>query len=271
MCVQNDYLFLDRGFRDLRPVQGGEQICAPGHRFGPAVRDYYLIHYIFSGKGTFSSGGQEYALSGGDFFLIRPGEITVYQADGEDPWHYAWIGFCGTLASRFDTLSVPVGRLSASIFREFVTTANRGFPGWENMQEAFTVTILHRLMAALFAAPPAHAHYARRAEAYIRSSYMQDVSIDRIAAMLSLDRRYLGRLFKRQYGVSLQEYLISVRMEAAARFLLDGRTVGESAQLCGYHDPLNFSRMFRQRFGVSPRCYVQENGGERRHESEENL
>lgn len=271
--MQTDYLLFDRGFRDLNPVQAGEQFCPPGHRFGPAVRDCYLIHYVFSGKGTFCVGGQTYPLSAGGFFLIRPGEITVYEADAADPWHYAWIGFTGTLAARFDALPSPVGVLPPALFGEFVSTAGRGFPGWENMQEAYIVTVLHRLTAALFAAPPAHAHYARRAEAYIRAMYMQDISVDGIAAVLSLDRRYLGRLFKAQYGVSLQEYLISVRMEAAARFLLDGRTVGESARLCGYHDPLNFSRMFRRRFGVSPRRYVceQNSPDKPREESEETL
>ena len=44
--------------------------------------------------------------------------------------------------------------------------------------------------------------------------------------------------------------------EAAAKLLSDGYSVGESARLCGYRDQFNFSKMFRRRYGVSPKEYA---------------
>lgn len=80
---------------DLIMCQCGTQKCKPGHYYGPAVRDYFLIHYIFRGKGIFQVGDKTYNLTGGQGFLICPGIVTYYQADFDDPWHYSWIGFNG--------------------------------------------------------------------------------------------------------------------------------------------------------------------------------
>lgn len=250
-----ELVLLDRHMKDLNPLTCGWQECRPCHRFGPAVRPFYLLHYVLEGHGTFSSGGREYHLSAGEFFLIRPEEVTVYEADREDPWYYIWFGFNGELAARLDSLPTPVGQLPPSIFLEFRAAMEKGFSEWEGMTEQFIASLLHRMMAELFVHRQHSAHYARRAETHIRTRFMEDISIEGIAKSLSLDRRYLSRLFKATYGVTMQEHLLSVRLDNAAILLKKGHSVGESATLCGYSDVANFSKMFRRRYGVPPSEY----------------
>ena len=81
---------------------------------------------------------------------------------------------------------------------------------------------------------------------------MQEISVDKISKLLGLDRRYLVRLFKEKTGQTIQDYIISVRMDEACRQLSLGRSIGEAANLCGYHDACNFSKMFKKHYGVSP-------------------
>ena len=73
----------------------GHEHCQPGHSFGPAVRPHYLIHVVLSGKGIFKHQGHTYSLKSGDSFLIKPMDSTYYEADQNNPWEYAWIGFDG--------------------------------------------------------------------------------------------------------------------------------------------------------------------------------
>lgn len=252
------YALRDRGFTDINPLDCGTERCAPGHTFGPCVREYYLVHYVFSGKGRFMAGDKTYHLSAGQFFLIRPHEVTTYAADTVDPWRYIWVGFVGKLAWRFDTLPTPVGTLPDSLFRELCGMLEDDFSGWGSMREEYVATVVHRMMAALFADRPSGNHYASRVETFIRTSYMQDITVQSIADSLNLDRRYLSRLFKDKYGVTIQEYLLSIRLENAARMLQEGYSVNDSAAMCGYSDRSNFSRMFRRRYGVWPSEYARQ-------------
>ena len=73
---------------DINPRICGVEACAPGHSFGPAVREYFLLHYVVRGKGIFRRGKREYTLQAGEIFVIRPGEVTYYEADMRDPWEY---------------------------------------------------------------------------------------------------------------------------------------------------------------------------------------
>ena len=43
----------NKTFQDLNPLFVGYEYCEPGHCFGPAVREYYLLHYIMAGKGSY--------------------------------------------------------------------------------------------------------------------------------------------------------------------------------------------------------------------------
>ena len=251
MNVVKESLLINRHFADLNPLVYGHERCSPNHSFGPASRKYTLIHYVVSGCGTYTVGGVTYPVHPGEAFRILPGETTVYTADADDPWNYRWIGFDGALSERFRSLP-PVFSLSeraAEIF--FFSPENDG------MQEYRLASELFRFYAELFTHQRAEqSHYVRRVKDYVRAMYMQEVRVERIAEQMNLDRRYLSRLFKERTGETIQEYLISVRMEEAKRCLHRGCSVGETARLCGYEDVCNFSKMFKARTGISPAYFA---------------
>ena len=245
--MANKDLFLtNRSFRDLNPLVAGEERCAPGHRGGPAVRKYTLIHYVISGRGMFYARGGEYPVVGGQAFLIRPGEVTTYIADLDEPWHYRWIGFDGALSEQFGSLP-PVFSAPEDIFRRIVQTAED-----PPVAEYRLAGELFRLYAALFSATAPKNPYVRQVENYIRSSYMLPVRVEQLAEQMNLNRRYLSRLFKKETGYSIQEYLLKVRLEEGEQYVRQGSSVQQAAQLVGYSDASNFSRMFKKRFGKSP-------------------
>ena len=97
------HVFSGDRFMDLTLYQYGYEKCRPLHSFGPSVRNHFLFHYIFSGKGTLlvdetKTSTKEYKLHGGMGFLIEPERINTYFADREDPWEYAWVEFSGLKA-----------------------------------------------------------------------------------------------------------------------------------------------------------------------------
>ena len=244
---KTDVLLINRHLADLNPIVAGQEICAPGHRFGPSVRKYVLLHCVLSGKGTYTCGGVTYPVAAGQVFRILPEEETVYQADDRDPWHYAWIGFDGRLAEKMATMP-PVFSVSASVTSLFRRSAENA-----DASEFGLTASLFRLYDELFAGRAQSGNeYVRRIRSYIDAMYMRKISIEGLADQLHLNRRYLTRLFHAETGMSIRDYLLRTRMREATECLRAGLSVGETAERCGYEDMFLFSKLFRKTYGVSP-------------------
>jgi AraC-like DNA-binding protein len=76
-----------------------------------------------------------------------------------------------------------------------------------------------------------------------------------IARQLHCSRANLYRVFG-EHGETVADYVRNVRLQRA-RHLLAGDTensarIGDVAYRCGFEDPVHFTRLFRQRFGLTP-------------------
>ena len=242
--MMKEVFLTNRSLCDLNPIIFGRESCSSEQSFGPAIRKYTLIHYVEHGQGTLFKNGNEFAVHPGETFIILPDEVTFYQADKNDPWVYRWIGFDGALSEKYRSLP-PVMPISNDIFPNVREDQ-------DDMVEYLLAGQLFSMTAALLSGSKHKNHYVRQVKNYINSYYMQEVSVEKISKHLGLDRRYLSRLFKEKTGQTVQEYIISVRMEEACRQLSLGRSVSEAASLCGYTDVCNFSKMFKRRYNISP-------------------
>lgn len=240
-------LLTNRHLQDLNPIVVGDQQCVPGYKFGPFIRGYTLIHYVRAGRGRFYARGQEFEVTAGQVFLILPGEVTTYEADKNDPWHYCWVGFDGSMTRRFGELP-PVFALNEELFSNIFPPEN-----YAGRPEYWVAGGLHRLYGVLFPEVRTGNIHVQRVENLIRTAYMEQITVDGIAKALNLDRRYLSRIFKNHTGKTVQQYLIGVRMDEAARCLERGHSVQDTAKLCGYEDVSNFSKMYKKHFGKSPK------------------
>jgi len=239
-------MLTNQNLQDLNPLIAGEEACAPGHSFGPAVRKYTLIHYVLRGKGILYARNGAHPVHAGQAFVILPDEVTSYTADLKDPWYYRWVGFDGILSARFSELP-PVLTLPEMLFGRLMHLQDH-----PSNPEYLLAGELFSLYAHLFSNSAEGNPHVRRVENYIRSNYMHPIRVEQIAGELSLDRRYLSRLFKENTGLSIQEYLIRIRLEEAERLLLRGCSVKEAAHLSGYEDASNFSKMFKKYTGNPP-------------------
>lgn len=240
-------IILDRiDATDIIPMFAGFESCDRGHSFGPHIRNHYLLHYCLSGKGKLFDKFGEHSVSKGELFVIRPGEVTTYTADSDDPWEYVWIAFKGTKAEIFDTDKSVYSSQSSpfSHIFELVRAA-------ETSPYIYT-SIIYEIIYRLFTEHE-HSHDTLSAiRKYIRYNYMMDISAESVGRSFGYERTYLYRIFKKRYGIGIKEYIINVRMDNARQFLADGRSVGETAALTGYKDEFNFSRAYKKHFGIPP-------------------
>lgn len=108
-------------------------------------------------------------------------------------------------------------------------------------------------------APPTSV-VVRHAIAYIHRRYARPLARREIAAALGVHEHYLSRVFTREVGTSMWEYLNRYRVECAKELLRRpaGRSVAVVGRRVGFADPAYFSRVFRRHTGRSPREYVHE-------------
>lgn len=234
----------EKDFKDFIPRDAGFEECASGKSYGPAIRNYYLIHYVEKGEGMFKNESGEYKVSEGEAFLIRPGEVTYYEADKEKPWSYVWIGFTGALAEKFHGLP-DIIRPDGSIFGELKSLNSA-------MIEERLCALTFRLYCNLFE-DKTEPDYISKVIGYINSEYAGNIKINNIAESLKLNRKYLARIFKERCGVSMKEYLIRKRLTEGKALLEKGYTVTEASLLSGYSDAFAFSKAFKAFFGKSPK------------------
>jgi iron complex transport system substrate-binding protein len=67
---------------------------------------------------------------------------------------------------------------------------------------------------------------------------------------------HFSALFKAHFGTSPIDYLVRLRLRAAAYLLRDVNvSVSSAAASVGYDDLYYFSKLFKKKLGVSPRAY----------------
>ncbi len=269
--IHGDYhLETDRNSR-LYICHFGEETCEPSHKFGPHVRDHYLIHYVASGSGTLEcEDGGKYNIGAGQGFLILPGEKTTYQASEKDPWHYAWVGYCGTAAAAI-THSVGldakhrvfsaadamlVWRVLADLQKE---TQQMG------LNQLIGIGNLLRFLCLI--APVKNAskdeigkQYCKKAQWYLEGRYDRDVSIEETAAFVGISRSYLYRIMMEEMGCSPKALLLKIRMEHALQLLKHTPlSMDDIAKRIGLRTGEQFNVCFRSFYGTTPGKYRSEN------------
>ncbi len=78
------------------------------------------------------------------------------------------------------------------------------------------------------------------------------VSLPALSRRFGLSTPYLCRIFRRCTGMSIVSHLQELRCTRAAAFILSGTPLREAAERAGFQDYNYFSRVFRQRMGISP-------------------
>ena len=79
---------------------------------------------------------------------------------------------------------------------------------------------------------------------------------------LPFSLEYLKRMFKNETGMTPLQYLTNKRLENAAGVLgmmANSTNISQISHKCGFNDPLYFSKLFKKKYGVSPRNYVPKN------------
>ena len=247
------------------------------NQVSPADRDVVHVHdavefYILEeGDISFFVGGNVYNLTPGDVILAKPNETHYCIQNSICRHHYFCLWFspaCEVLLSDF--LKHPDGegnliRLPKEEKKQLLSLCHKIL---DQVEAGKTVSAYSASVAALDLCRGAMYLFPDEQslpEELISVLQTIETRMDSIASIkdlceeLFMSQSTLLRLFHRHLAVSPHEYLETRRLAMARTYLLEGKSVTETATLTGFSNTSVFIRLFHRRFGITPLKFKQSN------------
>jgi AraC-like DNA-binding protein len=253
----------------MSSIKKVEELCI---RSVPLVKIYSISKSIYPmhNRGR-RHHGLLFPLAGTEIYRFRDGVISappgsvLFIPDGED-YRIELEGeesvvicidleLVGTAELR--PVAFPAEKVSGlrPLFHEAVIEWNRGNP-WRDASVKSTV---YRIFAALISAEAQSPRTSRLAPAlnHLHTHYTErDFSIEILAEIAGMSRRYFEKLFFAEHGMTPRDYVIGLRMDLARELLLNEKlSVTDVSTELGYADVYHFSKLFKQKTGYSPAEY----------------
>jgi AraC-like DNA-binding protein len=266
-----------RTFAAMSVYRTGYQQCSGNYTRGLEVRDFYILHFVISGKGTYSLNGKKFPINSGDAFLIYPNMQINYWADSKNPWEFCWVGFNGAdsrmlmNAAGFTPEKPLITSPSPKIMRKLLMDiyACRGQEPHDLI--AMTARLYHFLAYLIENAARenlvlpsrAGADHVQHACDFIASHYTGKITVSDIASHVNVSRSRLYRVFMQNLSVAPLQYLQEFRIRQACTLMRRRPdSIKEIAYAVGIDNQLYFSTLFRRLIGKTPSAYIKNLGNE---------
>jgi two-component system response regulator YesN len=95
---------------------------------------------------------------------------------------------------------------------------------------------------------------------HLDQCFLQPITLRQASAVVDVHPDYLSRRFKRETGVGLHDYLLTLRLQRATSLLVKTtKSIKEISAEVGFRDPQVFSKAFKRRMGCPPTIYRDQN------------
>ena len=79
------------------------------------------------------------------------------------------------------------------------------------------------------------------------------MTLDAVASLCCMSKSHFSRKFRKDHGITFQEYLVQQRINKAATLLMQSDvSVTEIALSVGFSDLSHFTRTFQKHIGIGP-------------------
>jgi AraC-like DNA-binding protein len=231
---------------------------------GRILPDFALV-YITSGSGVFVVEDKQWQVKPGSLFLILPGVKHHYKPDFETGWHEYWVGFKGNFFNRIvkekiifaDGVFFDIG-LHNSILDLFNIIFDE-VRAQRPLYQIKTCSAIFMLISEIATGisrknqPDYHQQIVDGAKYYMEQNIYGKVDIRSITDKICVSPSQLYAIFKKYTAMTPHQYFIRLKIRRAEVMLEEGgMPVKYVADKLGFEDQYNFSRLFKQKTGLSP-------------------
>jgi AraC-like DNA-binding protein len=242
----------------------------------------YEIYYLMKGTRRYFIEDSAYRVNAGDIVLVDKDEIHKTGPIGREPHSRFVLNFnpeylsgvwgaeaAARLLSVFHSgIKVFAPPIKAQGFFEsalqnLYELSGVSTPESDMLRKSLLTLILLRIKESVDSLLTAHAEPQKltnktvdRVMTYLAENYREQLSLKGIASKFYISPYYLSHLFKKFTSLSLVEYINSLRIREAKKYLeTTTLKISEISEKTGFSTSAHFSRMFKQATGFAPNRY----------------
>lgn len=220
---------------------------------------YYSINIVVKGTCTFKTKLGEHKLKKGDIFFRLP--AMQYKFSDLDNFQYMYISYLGIRSNLImNELNIDRNHYVFKDNEELVDFYLKSIELKSEFLELQTESVLLYSFAYLGKNRKNNVmqqtkNASNMIKQYINENFTDsNLTLEKISRQLSYNKKYISSLFKESFNIGICEYIKNIRIQNACTLIQKGfASVKNIAFLCGFNDPLYFSKLFKKEMGESPK------------------
>lgn len=227
----------------------------------------YCLEYVIKGKGVVTVNTKTNYPEAGDLYILPKDSRHDYHALPEDPFEKIWMNVSGTLCDELIHVYGLMGVLIVKkieevypIFTEFLRICEDKELSIDEIHDRCSL-VFHKLIMTISGRLSLQKgvdqnETARDIKAYIDRNIYEHLGIEELAGYVNLSTSHVNRLFKKSFGVTPYNYILTRKIETAKLLLKNtSLSVKEIAYKLNFTDEHHFSNAFLEKTGVRPTNY----------------
>ena len=267
-----------RKFNDLHLYQigrllGSAQTHIPAH----VQVDCFELTIVTNGSGKIYTNNIASEVKSGDIYLSLPGDIHQIESSQHDPLDFDFFSFKTDnkdYQQKLEDISYYLYDPTTRVFRDekinfLISNAIMELENENNYTEKILECIFNQVVLYLirdtYSGKPVNKNAQKNKSEmlcikvmnYIDTHIYSLKNLTEITHVINYDYSYISSLFKKTTGRTLNRYVQNKKLEAAKLLLLERKLkISEIAYLLNYSSLYSFSKAFKDKYGVSPKTYV---------------
>ena len=234
----------------------------------PMTSAVYKICIAAKGSAVLTQGKQHKQIEPQDVFFIFPGVPYTLENITSEEFEFMYVSFIGIRANAFmEKYSINSRNFVFRTEEPLLDFWKRGIKHSSTVTDIAAEGVLLFTLSAIADGLLIEEKLPANTEdrfllikKYIDENFSNpEISLEMLSTEFSYNKKYLSTAFKKQFKIGIFEYLYTIRINHACALIEKNyKSAKDLAFLCGFSDPIHFSKVFKKKMHVSPKEYIKQ-------------